>query len=212
MYKYTKEEFLDYLRTQENLDNAIDNIDHMDKNLIIYDEPEIWKDIDGFEGKYKISNYGNVKSFVKYPNGMRMTLLKDRYGYPKIGLGSRIKHERKYPSIHILVATAFVPNPDNLPTVNHGDGDKTNNYYKNLGWCTHGYNNKHAYEIGIREGMSGEKNPNANLTENIVKEIYMMAWGGDHTHKQIADMFGIRYAMVGNIKHKRTWKNFLNGL
>jgi len=97
---------------------------------------EEWRDIPGYEGFYKISNKGGVFS-VK-----RNKVLKPSYthvGYLHITLYNR-KSEKTY-SVHRLVAMAFIPNPYNLPCINHKDEVKDNNDVSNLEWCTHSYNN-----------------------------------------------------------------------
>lgn len=99
---------------------------------------EIWKDILNYEGYYQISNYGNIKSFHNYRKG---SILKPRLkkGYYQIGL--RKEGKRKWYAIHRLVAQAFIPNPNNLPQVNHKDENKLNNNVNNLEWCSVCYNN-----------------------------------------------------------------------
>lgn len=100
---------------------------------------EIWKDIKGFEGLYQVSNYGNVKS-LNYNKTGKECILKNRKrydGYCSIRLCNKTV---KTFSIHRLVAEAFIPNPNNLPEVNHRDEDKTNNNVTNLEWCDKKYN------------------------------------------------------------------------
>lgn len=99
---------------------------------------EEWKMIPGYEGLYMVSNIGRVKSLRKH---VIMVQRYDRYGYKRVGL--RNKDGLKTFSVHRLVAMAFIPNPDNLPQVNHKDEDKTNNCVDNLEWCTQEYNNNY---------------------------------------------------------------------
>lgn len=103
---------------------------------------EIWKDIVGYEGLYQVSNLGRVKSLGngKTHNSKERILKarKETNGYLRITLTKDGK-QKKY-TIHRLVATAFIPNPDNLPIVNHKDEDKLNNRIENLEWCDAKYN------------------------------------------------------------------------
>ena len=98
---------------------------------------EIWKDIKGYEGLYQISNQGRVKSLNYRRTGKEHLMIQETTprGYKKI----RFLDHKKY-FVHRLVAEAFIPNPDNLPQVNHKDEDKTNNHADNLEWCTKLYN------------------------------------------------------------------------
>lgn len=121
---------------------------------------EIWKEIEGYEGKYQVSNTGEVKS-LNYRGGGKTKLLKqipDKDGYKTIQLckNGKIKSYK----VHRLVAIAFIPNPDNLPIVNHKDEDPSNNNVNNLEWCTQKYNVN--YGTGIKrnsENHKGEKHP-----------------------------------------------------
>lgn len=102
---------------------------------------EIWKDIKGFENCFSISNYGRVKNIKK--NTLRkLTLAKN--GYLVISLWNKTKKERIPLLIHRLVAEHFVNGNDEC--VNHIDGNKLNNYFENLEWCSLAYNTKHAYK------------------------------------------------------------------
>lgn len=100
---------------------------------------EKWKDIEGYEGLYQISNKGNVKS-LNYNKTKKEKLLKSHYhhNYKRITLYK----DKKYKSffVHVLVAKSFIPNPNNLPQVNHKDENRENNVYTNLEWCTEKYN------------------------------------------------------------------------
>lgn len=101
--------------------------------------------IPGYEGRYGISVKGEVYSylshkFLKTPVGKR--------GYENVNLidSNGVTHLK---CVHRLVALTFIPNPDNLPQINHIDGDKTNNHVCNLEWCSAAHNLKHARETGL---------------------------------------------------------------
>jgi hypothetical protein len=81
-------------------------------------------------------------------------------GYLRYTLFYKDSSGRKNAFLHKLVATAFIPNPDNLPEVNHIDGVILNNAIDNLEWITTGDNQKHAYAIGLKDRGRGDKNPN----------------------------------------------------
>lgn len=110
---------------------------------------EIWKDVIGYEDLYQVSNYGNVRS-LNWNNTHSTKLLKpyNHGGYTRIGF-RRNKILKNY-LVHVLVAKAFIPNPENKPVVNHIDGDKTNNHISNLEWVTHKENVHHAIEHNLR--------------------------------------------------------------
>ena len=131
---------------------------------------EQWKAIQGFVGKYAISNLGNVKSLARYANvkGGGLRFVKERTlkqvnknGYLFVSmLTGNIK--RQY-SVHRLVAKAFIPNPEKKPMINHINGVKTDNCVKNLEWCTNSENQIHAVKIlgvihkGYNKGKCGKR-------------------------------------------------------
>lgn len=108
---------------------------------------EKWVDIKGFEGLYQVSNYGRVKSMNYNSTGKEkiMSGNVDKYGYRKVTLTNNKKKYSKM--VHRLVADAFIPNPSNLPSVNHKDEVKTNNFVENLEWCTVSYNNSYGKRL-----------------------------------------------------------------
>ena len=98
---------------------------------------EIWKDIEGYEGLYQISNKGRVKS-LKYGKERIRTPVITNDGYLNVILYKNTTAQHRL--IHRLVAEAFIPNQDNLPEINHRDENKKNNCVENLEWCDRGYN------------------------------------------------------------------------
>lgn len=105
---------------------------------------ELWEDIKGYEGRYKISNKGRVKSLINNKGNFREKILKpskDKDGYLQVGLSKNGIQKTK--RIHQLVAKAFIKNPCNYPLINHKDENKSNNNVDNLEWCTVIYNNNY---------------------------------------------------------------------
>ena len=122
-------------------------------------EQEIWKDIEGYEGKYQVSNCGNVRSLMYHnTKGIkRISLLKpatDACGYFRCALSKN--NILKTYKVHRLVAQAFIPNPNNYPQINHIDGNKKNNNAGNLEWCTNSMNQVHAYSHNLNQGARGK--------------------------------------------------------
>lgn len=110
---------------------------------------EIYRDIEGFEGLYQVSNFGNVVSLPKGDgNGHRERTLKVDLSrtYACVSLCKEGKVTRV--CNHILVARTFLPNPDNKPVVNHKDLNKLNNFVDNLEWVTFSENAIHALQNG----------------------------------------------------------------
>ena len=125
---------------------------------------ELWKNIKGYEGLYQISNLGNVKSLsrkVQFTNshGTAVRITKTKIlkpGKQGLYLGVVLRKDGigKSYYIHRLLAEHFIPNPNNLPEVNHKDENKFNNDLNNLEWCTHQYNSSY--------GTISEKHSKAN--------------------------------------------------
>ena len=121
-----------------------------------YEEKWIW--IKGNKTKYKICVDGKV---LNTSNGKYMKGGKDKNGYHIVSLTfKKKKYTRK---VHRLVAEAFIPNPNNLPEVNHKNGDKFDNCIDNLEWVSPHYNTYHAYQNELRKGKC--------LTIDNVKKI-----------------------------------------
>ena len=105
---------------------------------------EEWRPVVGYEGLYEVSSYGRVRSLDKYDSmnrflrGRILRLFTDGLGYLRAQLYSNSK--RKSFLVHRLVAQAFIPNPDNLPQVNHRDENPSNDNVDNLEWCDGKYN------------------------------------------------------------------------
>lgn len=120
-------------------------------------DKEVWKAVEGYEGRYEVSNFGRVKSLerkvlVRRKNGHYINTVPEKIlkptlsvgvtgGYPTVKL--MMNNKGKTVKVHRLVAQAFIPNPNNYQDVNHKDEDKTNNHISNLEWCSRRYNNEY---------------------------------------------------------------------
>lgn len=137
---------------------------------------EIWKSLDFMEyTDYEVSNWGNVKS-LNYRRSRKERILKpnkNNDGYLLVGLSNNGK--RKLFTIHQLVALAFIPNPFNLPCINHKDENPLNNHVSNLEWCTHKYNSNYGTRNErISEAMKGKGN---KPIQQYTKEgIFIREW------------------------------------
>ncbi len=132
---------------------------------------EIWRDIKGFEGKYQVSNTGKVKSLNYRRTGKEkiMKASENEYGYLFVELCKDGK--TKTCRINRLVAMAFIPNPDNLPEVNHKNEDKTDNRVENLEWCSRLYNVNYGTGIKRRAEKRGKPVIGINKVSGLILEF-----------------------------------------
>lgn len=137
---------------------------------------EIWKDIEGYEGYYQVSNLGRVRSLEHYRKTdrggyiqkgriLKQEIMKGK-GYCQVSLSKKGK-TKKF-RVHRLVLEAFVLNPMNKPYVNHINAIRNDNRVDNLEWCTQSENVKHAYKLG------NSKPPSPSYWKNKGKEMYWL--------------------------------------
>lgn len=177
---------------------------------------EEWHDIEGYENSYQVSNLGRVRScdrIVKYSTG-GVRLLKSIIIKPQPNLGDYMQvnlYTNSIPiriTIHRFVAKYFVEGYDEGYEVNHLDGDKSNNRYDNLEWCSKADNIQHAFDTGLIPKMLGSSNPATKLTEEKVLEIDKLISEGV-LQKDIAKLYNVCIKTVSNIKLRRNWKKVL---
>lgn len=156
-----------------------------------------YRPIAGYEDLYQISEYGDVYS--GYRNKNMISTLRNNY----LAVGIRKDTVRSYFSIHRLVATAFVPNPENKPFVNHIDGNKLNNYYKNLEWCTAKENSVHAMSLGLLKSPKGEAQWLSKLKEADVIAIRLSS----QSTKELSAKYGIGKGTVQQVRSGSHWKH-----
>lgn len=162
---------------------------------------EIWKDVMGYEGLYRISSKGRIFSITKQI--IKSLQINKKDGYTRVTLSKNSKH-RSYP-VHRLVAQAFLENPENKPTVNHIDGNKNNNFLENLEWATHREQVLHAIETGLLVPKRGENHHNSKLNNNSVKEIKDLLENTNKTQVEISNQFGVSKSQITNIKQRKSW-------
>lgn len=146
---------------------------------------EEWRDIVGYEGKYQVSNLGNVRSIDhivvcrgkhgaivhRHVKGKLLKQQLNLQGYYIVGLQPLDKSKSKETLVSRMVAKAFIPNPDNLPCVNHKDENPKNNRVDNLEWCTQEYNNQYGtIRERHRQMMLGKKRgPHSEETKQKIR-------------------------------------------
>lgn len=133
---------------------------------------EEWKDIEGYENKYQVSNQGRVKS-LNYLHTKKEEILSQRInkkGYSVVYLYKDKK--TKTFSVHRLVAKAFIPNPNNFTCINHKDENKTNNCVENLEWCNTSYNNNYGeHNNNVAKALSIQVCQYDKNTNNLIAEF-----------------------------------------
>lgn len=113
---------------------------------------EIYRDVLGYEGRYQVTSWGRVYSVEKE---RFLIPQENEKGYLRVDLTEE-NGQRKHKKVHRLVATAFIPNPENKPQVNHKDGNKSNNSFTNLEWVTDKENKIHQASMLKFTGEEGD--------------------------------------------------------
>ena len=183
--------------------------------LNLIEKTEQWKDIPEYEDRYQISDLGRAKSLSRLRStgkGFHMLPTRilrqtpDRDGYRLIGLRKPgINNKGK---VHRLVANAFIPNPENLPEVNHvglypdgKQGNKDDNRSVSLKWSTGKGNMEHASEHGLL--ARGETHKHSKLTEKEVLEIRSSIL----SHKELSVIYNTSRPNITRIINKQRWKH-----
>lgn len=167
-----------------------------------YSIEETWKPVVGWS-HYHVSDIGRVRC----ADGKIQASCLNSNGYAVVSLS----RPRRSCRVHRLVAQAFIPNPNDLPQVNHLDGVKTNNTLANLEWTTATGNRKHAWDMGLRTramlpNYRGEAHPTSILTEADVHRIRRASANGETT-RGLARRLGINRMTVKDVLRGKTWKH-----
>lgn len=166
---------------------------------IIYFMSRRFLPVKGFEKKYAINEWGTLRNVQKK---IMLANFIGRGGYKFVVLRGG-KDKRKIISVHRLVATAFIQNPENKPFVNHIDGNKLNNRVANLEWCTPKENVHHAIKSGLRDSMKGVDNIGCKLMPESVMQIL----NRPRPYKAICKEFGVSLSAVNKIKSGAAWSS-----
>jgi hypothetical protein len=194
-YRVTTKEIL------KNFDLSLDFESRIAYIYIMIQAKEIWKDVEGFGGYYLISNLGTV--FSKKRNRILKGTI-NFYGYHKYWLRT-VDNSYKIFSVHTLVALHFIENPLGYTEINHKDGNKLNNAVENLEWCSRSHNVKHAYDIGIKPRLIGEKNVRSKITSEIVNRIREDSLAMSVTN--VSKKYNLSESYTLKIIKKRAWKH-----
>lgn len=183
---------------------------YLNKSLANIDGEE-WKGVVGYDGLYEVSNLGRLKmngrrvpihgGFTRFRNPKIKTQFIDIGGYCTTGLSNGSKSVSR--KVHVLVATAFIPNPENKPHVNHKDGVKHNNNVDNLEWVTRNENMQHAYSNNLINTSKGEKHLLAKFKDSDVLEIF----NSFDSAQELADRYNVKIRTIYAIKEGSNWSH-----
>ena len=174
---------------------------------------EVWKkliypNIPDDLNRFEISTYGRLRN-KETQHVYKLDILRSGYCSVRVTLGSR--KNKIHILIHKAVAYTFLSNKENLPEVNHKDGNKENNNIDNLEWCTSHYNQQHKYDIGLfdKNLISGENNHNSKLTIKDVEYIRENYIKGSRQFgtRAMARKFSVSHPTILSILNYKTWIN-----
>lgn len=194
---------------------SLENITEIVDGILFTEE---WKDIKGYEGLYKISSFGRIKTL------MRKESLLNKIGLPMVRVRKEaIKKQKVYPRgylgidlikdkiketvyVHRLVAEQFIPNPENKRTVNHKKAVKSDNRFHQLEWATYAEQFKHSRALGIHDDY-GSKSKMSKLNESQVIDIRQRAKSGKCSSSELAKEYSVSTGNINCIVRRQTWKH-----
>lgn len=169
---------------------------------------EVWKDINGFEGLYQISNHGRVSSVKRQGSqgGVLKFSIGHQHKYPYIRLQDVRTNKKESWLIHRLVAIHFILNPENKPQVNHINSIRDDNRVSNLEWVTNMENVIHSQKAG-RFNHTGEDNNMSKLTTKEVVEIKLLQRKTNLNNSQIGRAYKVTRENIRDIRKGKLWKH-----
>jgi len=173
----------------------------MDVNKIRFllrQKRELWRPIKGYEELYCVSDKGRIKR----KGGRILTASFNAQKYHHVSLSKN--NEKKTQRVHRLVASAFIPNPENKLFVNHKDGNKINNRVDNLEWCTLQENFDHAVKNGLT--ARGVRQHSSKLTDEKVYEMRKLHKRGA-TATELSKIYGVGLSNTCDVLKGKTWKH-----
>lgn len=163
-------------------------------------EIDIWKPVKGYEGLYEVSNLGKIRSLFRYKINLNC-FIDNGYYYVEIYKNNI----QKKVGVHVLIATAFIPNPENKPQVNHINCIKIDNRIENLEWVTSRENTIHALVNNLLTIPKGELNGMSKLKE---EDIFIIRNKSPKiSRKKLSEMFGVSIKHISRIRGRERWSH-----
>ena len=181
---------------------------HKSNEIPCYTGAEVWKDIPNYDSLYQASNWGGIRSLDRIVcdgrslRGINLRLSINDKGYLQVTL-SKGGYPKTY-EVQRLIARTFMENPNNLPQVNHRDGNPLNNHIDNLEFTNQTGNQIHAYELGLQLPTSGSKHGLAKLNESQVLEIREKYTKGFRS-AELAKEYQVTQSNICQIIKRKRW-------
>jgi hypothetical protein len=146
--------------------------------------------------RYEINRFGVIRNTL---TNREISVNVNDYGYIRASLYDD-DGRRRTPTVHRLIGNAFIPNPNNLETINHKDGNKLNNSIDNLEWMSRSDNLIHAYRTGIKP------HPTRKLSVDQVHNVRQLWSTGKHSKKELSGKLNIGVTLIHQIIKRKIWK------
>lgn len=183
---------------------------NLDLNDIVYfcefdliQKTELWKDIPDYEGLYKASDLGRIKSSPKHTY-LFFRILKQKINNDYLIVNLCKDKKVKTKKVHRLIGLTFIPNPENKPHINHKKGIKKDNRANQIEWNTIKENNIHAYETGLKKPKKSKDCNFSKLTAAEIKEIKENK--NNLNQRELGELYNVSQSNISYILNNKTWK------